>query len=87
MYAAKEAQTDYKLYAAEQNQHSVRRLNVLSDIRHALTADEIVVHYQPIVDLDDRTREGRRGPRALAASRARPDPARRRSCRRSSRPG
>ena len=61
MYAAKEAQTDYKLYAAEQNQHSVRRLNVLSDIRHALAADEIVVHYQPIVDLDDRTVKGAEG--------------------------
>jgi diguanylate cyclase (GGDEF)-like protein len=61
MYAAKEAQTDYKVYAAEQNQHSVRRLNVLSDIRHALTGDEIVVHYQPIVDLDDRTVKGAEG--------------------------
>jgi diguanylate cyclase (GGDEF)-like protein len=61
MYAAKEAQTDYKIYAAEQNQHSVRRLNVLSDIRHALTGDEIVVHYQPIVDLDDRTVKGAEG--------------------------
>jgi diguanylate cyclase (GGDEF)-like protein len=61
MYAAKEAQTDYKIYAVEQNQHSVRRLNVLSDIRHALTGDEIVVHYQPIVDLDDRTVKGAEG--------------------------
>jgi diguanylate cyclase (GGDEF)-like protein len=61
MYAAKEAQTDYKVYAAEQNQHSVRRLNVLSDIRHALTGDEIVVHYQPIVDLDDRRVKGAEG--------------------------
>ena len=61
MYAAKEAQTDYKVYAAEQNQHSVRRLNVLSDIRHALAADEIVVHYQPIVDLEDRTVKGAEG--------------------------
>jgi diguanylate cyclase (GGDEF)-like protein len=61
MYAAKEAQTDYKVYAAEQNQHSVRRLNVLSDIRHALAGDEIVVHYQPIVDLDDRTVKGAEG--------------------------
>ncbi|HEX3832555.1 MAG TPA: EAL domain-containing protein, partial [Solirubrobacteraceae bacterium] len=61
MYAAKEAQTDHKVYAAEQNQHSVRRLNVLSDIRHALTGDEIVVHYQPIVDLDDRTVKGAEG--------------------------
>jgi diguanylate cyclase (GGDEF)-like protein len=58
MYAAKEAQTEYKVYAAEQNQHSVRRLSVLADIRHALTGDEIVVHYQPIVDLEDRTVKG-----------------------------
>jgi len=61
MYAAKETQTDYKVYAAEQNQHSVRRLNVLSHIRHALVADEIVVHFQPIVDLDDRTVKGAEG--------------------------
>ena len=61
MYAAKDAQTDYKLYAAEQNQHSMRRLSVLSDIRHALSADEIVVHYQPIVDLKDRTVTGAEG--------------------------
>jgi diguanylate cyclase (GGDEF)-like protein len=61
MYAAKEAQTDYKFYAAHQNQHSVRRLSVLSDIRHALTSDEIVVHYQPIVDLESLTVKGAEG--------------------------
>ncbi len=61
MYAAKEAQTDFKLYTAEQNQHSVRRLSVLSDIRHALAADEIVVHFQPIVDLDDLSVTGAEG--------------------------
>jgi diguanylate cyclase (GGDEF)-like protein len=61
MYAAKEAQCEYKVYEADQNQHSVRRLSVLSDIRHALTSDEIVVHYQPIVDLDDLTVTGAEG--------------------------
>ncbi|MDQ6732228.1 MAG: diguanylate cyclase, partial [Actinomycetota bacterium] len=61
MYAAKEAQTDYKLYAAEQNQHSVRRLSVLSDMRHALASDEVIVHYQPIVDLDDLSVIGAEG--------------------------
>jgi len=61
MYAAKEAQSDYKLYAAEQNQHSVRRLSVLSDMRHALASDEIVVHFQPIVDLDDLRVTGAEG--------------------------
>jgi len=61
MYAAKEAQADYKLYTAEQNQHSVRRLSVLSDMRHALSSDEIVVHFQPIVDLDDLSVTGAEG--------------------------
>ena len=61
MYAAKEAQCDYKVYAAEQNQHSVRRLSVLSDIRRALASDEIVVHYQPIIDLDDLSVRGAEG--------------------------
>jgi diguanylate cyclase (GGDEF)-like protein len=52
MYAAKEAQADVKLYAADQNNHSIRRLSLLSGIRRALTDDELVVHYQPIVDLE-----------------------------------
>ncbi len=61
MYAAKEAQTDYKVYAAEQNQHSLRRLSVLSDVRHALASDQIVVHFQPIVDLENRSVRGAEG--------------------------
>jgi diguanylate cyclase (GGDEF)-like protein len=61
MYAAKEAQTEYKIYTAEQNQHSKHRLGVLSGIRHALVQDEIVVHYQPIVDLDQGTVRGAEG--------------------------
>ena len=51
MYAAKETQSGCKLYSAEQDHHSMRRLSVLSDFRRALASDEIVVHYQPIVDL------------------------------------
>ena len=61
MYAAKESQADFKVYTAEQNQHSVRRLSVVSGIRHALASDEIVVHYQPIVDLDDLSVTGAEG--------------------------
>jgi diguanylate cyclase (GGDEF)-like protein len=61
MYTAKEAQCDSKLYAAEQNRHSVRRLSVLADIRRALGANEIVVHYQPIVDVDGRQARGAEG--------------------------
>ncbi len=61
MYAAKETQTEYKLYTAEQNQHSKRRLGVLSGIRHALVQDEIVVHFQPIIDLDHGRVRGAEG--------------------------
>jgi diguanylate cyclase (GGDEF)-like protein len=58
MYSAKEAQTGCKLYAAEHDRNSVRRLSVLSDVRRALAAGEIVVHYQPIVRVADRRVRG-----------------------------
>ncbi len=61
MYAAKESHSGCKLYAAELDHHSVRRLNVLSDFRRALASDEIVVHYQPIVDLDGSAVRGAEG--------------------------
>ncbi|HEV7177475.1 MAG TPA: EAL domain-containing protein [Solirubrobacteraceae bacterium] len=50
MYAAKEARAGHRLYAAELDRHSRDRLTVLSDLRHALESDEILTHYQPIVD-------------------------------------
>ena len=52
MYAAKEAHAGCKVYATALDRHSVRRLNVLSDFRRALDADEIVVFYQPIMHMD-----------------------------------
>src|SRR5579862_2107755 len=52
MYKAKEGNADYKLYEAEMDRYSVRRLTVLSDFRRALKSEEFVVHYQPIVDVD-----------------------------------
>jgi diguanylate cyclase (GGDEF)-like protein len=58
MYAAKEAQSGFELYAAEQDRHSKRRLSIVSDFRHAIDAGEIVVHYQPIVDLADLSLNG-----------------------------
>jgi diguanylate cyclase (GGDEF)-like protein len=61
MYSAKETQSDFKFYSADQDRHSVSRLSVLSDIRHALAADEIVVHFQPIVDLDNLRVTGAEG--------------------------
>ena len=61
MYSAKETQSGWRLYAAEQDHNALRRLSVLSDFRRALAADEIVVHYQPIVDLEDGSVRGAEG--------------------------
>jgi diguanylate cyclase (GGDEF)-like protein len=52
MYAAKEAHVSCKVYAAALDRHSVRRLSVLSEFRRALDHDEIVVFYQPIVQMN-----------------------------------
>jgi len=52
MYAAKEAHSGCKVYAAALDRHSVRQLSVLSEFRRALDSDEIVVFYQPIMHMD-----------------------------------
>jgi diguanylate cyclase (GGDEF)-like protein len=62
MYAAKEARTDWKFYAPELDRNSVRKLSVLSDFRRALQRDELVVYFQPIVDVAG---SGVRGAEAL----------------------
>ena len=51
MYAAKDGHHGVKLYAAESDHNSVHRLSVISDFQRALERDELVVHYQPIVDV------------------------------------
>jgi diguanylate cyclase (GGDEF)-like protein len=54
MYTAKEHRDGYRLYQPEHDHHSTRRLSILGDFRRALTRDEIVVHFQPIVDLSSQ---------------------------------
>ena len=67
MYAAKEAHSGCKVYAAALDRHSVRRLSVLSEFRRALDSDEIVVFYQPLMEMDGTASARRGGPGALAA--------------------
>jgi diguanylate cyclase (GGDEF)-like protein len=61
MYAAKEAHVSCKVYAAALDRHSVRRLSVLSEFRRALDTDEIVVFYQPIMQMDGTLVHGAEG--------------------------
>jgi diguanylate cyclase (GGDEF)-like protein len=51
MYAAKDGHHGVKLYAAESDHNSVHRLSVISEFQRGLERDELVVHYQPIVDV------------------------------------
>jgi diguanylate cyclase (GGDEF)-like protein len=51
LYEAKEHRDAFRFYDPAHDHHSTRRLSLLGDFRRALANDEIVVHYQPIVDL------------------------------------
>jgi EAL domain-containing protein (putative c-di-GMP-specific phosphodiesterase class I) len=61
MYAAKEARSGCQVYAAELDRNSMQRLSVISDFRRALEEDEIVVYYQPVVDVDGSQVRGAEG--------------------------
>jgi diguanylate cyclase (GGDEF)-like protein/PAS domain S-box-containing protein len=52
MYRAKDQGRDgYRLYAPAMNATAVERLALETNLRRALARDELVVHYQPILDL------------------------------------
>jgi diguanylate cyclase (GGDEF)-like protein len=55
MYQAKESQTGVALYDESFDHHSPARLALTGDLRAALTRDEIVVWYQPLLDLASET--------------------------------
>ena len=53
MYAAKQGRTGVSAYRPDADRSSHERLLVLSELREAIEHDELVLHYQPKVDLDD----------------------------------
>jgi len=51
MYRAKEiGRNNYLRYAPSMNVHTLERLELESDLRHALERDEFLLHYQPKVE-------------------------------------
>jgi diguanylate cyclase (GGDEF)-like protein len=59
MYAAKGHGDSFRIFSADQDNHSPSRLSMVSDFRKALERDdEIIVHFHPIVDLSTRTVHG-----------------------------
>ena len=51
MYDAKQSGTGYALFATEQEETPARRLALLGDLRRCIERRELVLHYQPKVDL------------------------------------
>ena len=50
MYAAKDTHAELVLFDTKLNQHSPRRLTLLGQLRRAIENQELVLHYQPIID-------------------------------------
>jgi diguanylate cyclase (GGDEF)-like protein/PAS domain S-box-containing protein len=51
MYAAKDARSGYTVYAPDTDRHSRERLGLLADLRQAIDLGDLLVHYQPQVDV------------------------------------
>jgi len=51
MYIAKRARHGYAVYAPRQNDHDAARLELTGELRHAIAHDELVLHFQPKIDL------------------------------------
>ncbi len=58
MYVAKESGSGYFVYASEADRHNPRRLALMGQLRHAIEHDEMVLHYQPKVDLKTKRTTG-----------------------------
>lgn len=50
MYDAKRSHQPFAVYESVRDEHSLRRLAILSELRHALASDQMEVHYQPKID-------------------------------------
>ncbi|WP_459803507.1 putative bifunctional diguanylate cyclase/phosphodiesterase [Herbidospora sp. RD11066] len=58
MYMAKEARSGVEFYVAERDRNSPERLSLLGDLRRAIDRNELDLHYQPKVALQDGRVEG-----------------------------
>jgi len=61
MYDAKESHAAFAIYAPGRDEHSLRRLAILSELRNAIAQNELALHYQPKIEV-----RGERGVHAEA---------------------
>ena len=50
MYEAKRSKTGYAVYDPAKDQHSLRNLSLMGELRTAIDADQLVLYYQPKVN-------------------------------------
>ncbi len=55
MYAAKNGKLEASVYMAERDRQAHQRLTVMTELQEAITRDEFIYEYQPIVNLKDGT--------------------------------
>ena len=67
MYEAKREEGHVRIYDAARDPNSPARLQRAAELRAALAAGELVLHYQPKVSVDARRGHRRRGARPLGA--------------------
>ena len=53
MYDSKKRHGQFAVYEPGRDEHSLRRLMMLSDLRQAISRDELELHYQPKVGLNE----------------------------------
>jgi len=51
MYIAKRGRRGYVVYAPQQDDHNAARLELTGELRHAIANEELVLHFQPKIDL------------------------------------
>ncbi len=54
MRHAKQRKSGFAVYKSESDPYSVRRLKLVGDLRRAISAGELVLHYQPQIDIVKR---------------------------------
>jgi diguanylate cyclase (GGDEF)-like protein len=51
MYRAKDRPVEYERYSREHDHHSPARLGLMAELRGAIEAGQLILHYQPKIDL------------------------------------
>ncbi len=54
MYQAKRLNSGFAVYETGIDQHSVERLSLMGELRRAISDNELILHYQPVIEIATR---------------------------------